>query len=167
MNHFSVLGNVLGIKSALFARKVLSVFYIFNKTGQLPYQQNMSFYIMWFIFSEPAVTAFGSLKPSDPSFVRELDNITLKWNYTIDGSIGQAQFANATDDETIAGKFGDGDVNVVSDYQERFRADISNTLAQLTILTVQRSDSGRYKFLLTSSKFGTISDTVELKVQCK
>jgi len=118
-------------------------------------------------FSEPAVTAFGSLKPSDPSFVRELDNITLKWNYTIDGSIGQAQFANATDDETIAGKFGDGDVNVVSDYQERFRADISNNLAQLTILTVQRSDSGRYKFLLTSSKFGTIQDTVELKIQCK
>jgi len=118
-------------------------------------------------FSEPAVTAFGSLKPSDPSFVREWDNITLKWNYTIDGSIGQAQFANATDDETIAAKFGSGDVIVASDYQERFNADVSNTLAQLTILTVQRSDSGRYKFLLTSSKFDTISDTVELKVQCK
>jgi len=56
---------------------------------------------------------------------------------------------------------------VASDYQERFRADISNTLAQLTILTVQRSDSGRYKFLLTSSKLASIFDEVELKVQCK
>jgi len=118
-------------------------------------------------FSEPAVTAFGSLKPSDPTFVREWDNITLKWNYNIDGSIGQAQFANATDDATIAAKFGDGDVNVASDYQERFRADMSNTLAQLTILTVRRSDSGPYKFLLTSSKSVTIYDDVELKVQCK
>ena len=118
-------------------------------------------------FSEPAVTAFGSLKPSDPTFVREWDNITLKWNYNIDGSTGQAQFASATDDATIAAKFGDGDVNVASDYQERSRADMSNTLAQLTILTVRRSDSGPYKFLLTSSKSVTIYDDVELKVQCK
>ena len=58
-------------------------------------------------------------------------------------------------------------MNVASGYQERFRADMSHTLAQLTILTVQRSDSGRYKFLLTSSKVVTISDEVELKVQCK
>ena len=119
------------------------------------------------MFSEPAVTAFGSLKPSDPTFVSEGENITLKWNYTIDGSIGQTQFLNATDDSTIAAKFGDGDVNVVSKYQERFKADISNTLAQLTILTVQRSDSGRYKIILTSTKLVTISNGVELKVQCK
>ena len=52
-------------------------------------------------------------------------------------------------------------------YQERFKADISNTLAQLTILTVQSSDSGRYKFTLTSTKVATISDEVELKVQSK
>jgi len=143
------------------------VSYIFDKTGQLPYQQNMSFYIMWFIFSEPAVTAFGSLKPLDPTFVRELDNITLKWNYTIDGSIGQAQFFNATDDVVIAAKFGDGDVNVASDYQKRFRADMSNTFSQLTILSVQRSDSGPYKFILTTSKLIALSNEVELKVQCK
>ena len=52
-------------------------------------------------------------------------------------------------------------------YQERFKADISNTLAQLTIITVQRSDSGRYRFTLTSSKVFAISDEVELKVQSK
>ena len=56
---------------------------------------------------------------------------------------------------------------MASSYQERFRACISNTLAQLTILTVQRSDSGRYKFLLTSDKGATLSSEVELKVQCK
>ena len=123
---------------------------------------------MYWFFLEPAVTAFGSLKPLNPSLVREGDNITLKWNYTIDGSIGQAQFANATDDDTIAGKFGDhGDTNVAPEYQERFRADISTTLAQLTIITAQRSDSGRYKFILTSAKLVTITNVVELKVQCK
>ena len=56
---------------------------------------------------------------------------------------------------------------MASDYQERFRADISNTLAQLTILKVQRSDRGGYKFLLTSSKLASISDEVELKVQIR
>ena len=50
------------------------------------------------------------------------------------------------------------------EYQERFRADISNTLAQLTIITVQRSDSGHYKFILTSAKLVTITNVVELKV---
>jgi len=122
---------------------------------------------LFFTFSEPAVTAFGSLKPLKPSVVKELHSITLKWNYTIDGSIGQAQFVNATDNAIIAAKFGDGDVNVASDYQERFKADITNTLAQLTILTVQRADSGRYKFTLTSEKLIVIFDEVELEVQCK
>ena len=117
-------------------------------------------------FSETAVTAFGSLKPSNPSFVREGDNITLKWNYTIDGSVGVAQFLNASDN-AIAAKFGNGDATVDSEYQERFRADISNTLAQLTIITVQRSDSGLYKFALTSTKVVSLSNEVELKVQCK
>ena len=53
------------------------------------------------------------------------------------------------------------------EYQERFRADVSNTLAQLTILTVQTSDSGRYRFTLTSTKVFTISNEVELRVQSK
>lgn len=105
--------------------------------------------------------------PCNPTLVREWDNITLKWNYTIDGSFGQAQFFNATDNVPVAAKFGAGDVIVASGYQERFKADISNTLAQLTILTVQRSDSGRYRLTLTSSKIVAISDEVELKVQCK
>ena len=100
--------------------------------------------------------------------MREGDNITLKWNYTIDGSIGLAQFFNATDDVTIAAKFGDhGDTNMAREYQERFKADVSTTLAQLKIITVQRSDSGHYRFQLTSAKLVTITDEVELKVQCK
>ena len=53
------------------------------------------------------------------------------------------------------------------EYQERFRTDVSNTLTQLTILTVQSSDSGRYRFTLTSNKIVAISDEVALKVLCK
>ena len=56
---------------------------------------------------------------------------------------------------------------MASGYQERFKANISNTLAQLTILTVQSSDSGRYRFTLTSNKIVAISDEVALKVLCK
>ena len=59
-------------------------------------------------------------------------------------------------------------MTVMGNYQERFRADISNTLAQLTILTVQRSDSGTYEIVLTPQDFsGDLTDQVELEVQCK
>ena len=58
-------------------------------------------------------------------------------------------------------------MTVAPGYEERFQADISDTLAQLTIITVQRSDSGRYKLTVTSSKVVSISDEVELKVQSK
>lgn len=58
-------------------------------------------------------------------------------------------------------------MTVASEYQERFKADISNILAQLTIITVQRSDSGRYRFTFTSTKVVAMSDEVELQVLCK
>lgn len=124
---------------------------------------------MRFIFTESAVTAFGSLKPSKPSFVEEGNNITFVWNYTLDGSIGLARFVNVTDGASvpIATKFGAGNVNVLDDFKERFRADISDTLAQLTILTVQRSDRGSYEIDITTTKSDVLGDTVKLIIQCK
>lgn len=125
------------------------------------------YYIVQLIFTESAVTAFGSLKPSNPSFAKEGDNITLGWNYTIDGSIGFIKFSNVTDGVTvaIATKFGAAGAVVVTD--GRFKAAMSDTLAQLTILTVQRTDDGSYEIDVTSSKVVSVVDTVKLIVQCK
>ncbi len=118
------------------------------------------------------MTAFGSLKPSNPSYVKAGDNVTLKWNYTINpvhGSLGLAKFSNVTDgvNVAIATKFLDGGVTVAAGFQERFRADISDTLAQLTILTVQRSERGKYEIEITATNAVSITAAVELVVQCK
>ena len=90
--------------------------------------------------TDSAVTAFTS-RPSSPVFVEETHDITLVWNYTLDGTVALAKFWNTTGgvNDEIARQF-QGSTTVHSSYQERFRADISDTQARLTILKVQRSD---------------------------
>ena len=119
---------------------------------------------------EAAVTAFTS-EPSDPTYAQETFNITLLWSYTLNGAVGFAKFVNSTGGEDvtiiIANKFGSGSTNVQADFQERFRADISDTQAWLTIVNVQRSDQGDYQFEMTPPMGNGITDEVKLIVQCK
>ena len=122
----------------------------------------LSFYI-------EAAAVFIS-KPSEPTDVHELENITLVWTYTLGGGIGSAEFFNVTESGstvTIAQKFGSGNTNVAPSFQERFRADISVSQAWLTILTVQRSDQGVYRFQLSDDNFGNLQHDVNVIVKCK
>ncbi len=122
---------------------------------------------MWFVFSEPAVTAFNS-KPDKPALVKEMDNVTLEWTYTLDGTIFSAFFYNITLNQiTIARRGSVGEAIVAPDYQERFRAEISDTQALLTIVGTQRSDRGEYEFNLETDKFVALVDAVKLFVQCE
>ena len=99
----------------------------------------------------------------------EGQNLTLEWNYTLDGTVGLAQFFNSTGfgTESIGKTFSPGKMTVESKYQERFRGQATNTRAELTILTVQRSDQGTYtvKVVPTGSSF--LLHDVEVTVQCK
>ena len=101
-------------------------------------------------------------------FVVETHDVILVWNYTLDGTVALARFLNATGggNEEIARQF-QGSTSVHSKYQERFRADISDTQARLTILKVQRSDQGKYNVDLTASVSGSLRHVVEVIVQCK
>ena len=67
----------------------------------------------------------------------------------------------------IAQTFGAGSTYVSQGFKERFLASIADSEAHLTILSVQRSDKGTYQFQATASNFGSLSDAVNVEVQCK
>ena len=115
-----------------------------------------------------AVTTFTST-PASPSIVEEFQDITLVWNYTLDGTVGQARFINNTGgaNDPIAAKFGNGNTDVLTKYQERFRAEISNTRARLTILGVQRADQGIYELDITTTNIVNLNNEMRLILQCK
>ena len=117
---------------------------------------------------DAAVTAFTS-KPSSPFHAVETHDVTLVWNYTLDGTVALAKFVNVTGgvNVEIGRRFGGSSTTVQSGFQERFRADISDTQAWLKILSVQRSDQGQYGFDMSVNPIGTLRHVVEVIVQCK
>ena len=79
-------------------------------------------------------------------------------------------FANTTGGEggdRIARRVGANDIMVEAKYQDRFRANISDSQAWLKILRVQRSDEGMYEFRLEPGAGNTITSRLELIVHCK
>ena len=65
----------------------------------------------------------------------------------------------------IASTYG-GSTTVETNFQERFRAHISDTQARLAILKVQTSDQGKYFFYIHGI-FDILTHMVELIVQSK
>ena len=121
----------------------------------------------WYLCLEAAVTTFTS-KPPNPTFVVEKQDISLVWRYTLDGTLALAKFSNVTGAGVLIGKaVSVGSVNLELSFQDRFRAEVSNTQAQLTILAVQTSDQGKYEFDITPSGSGTLDHVVEVIVQSK
>ena len=123
-----------------------------------------------FFFPETAnITAFVSKSPS-PSYAVEGKNFTLEWTYTLDGTIGSAQFSIVNDDGSdlnIAWGFSPGTLTIQPGFQARFRAHVTDTRAELTIVAVQRSDEKVYKLTVLPTGAGTISEPVILVVNCK
>ena len=116
---------------------------------------------------ETAVTTLTA-SPSDPSFAIETRDLTLVWEYTLDGSVLFAQFLNITDggSERIARQASQGgSVDVEAKYQDRFTVVITDSQASLNIRGVQRSDQGKYRFTLSPTGSGDISDEAEVIVQ--
>ena len=48
---------------------------------------------MIYLCLEAATTEFIQPTPMNPSYVEELQEITLLWNYTLDGTVDRASFA--------------------------------------------------------------------------
>lgn len=120
--------------------------------------------------STGGVPTWTSLPPS-PSFVVEGDNITLQWEYNIDGSFTQAQFSDFTDGgegKAVAVKLSaNGNTVVASAYHDRFLVNISDTQTLITILGAQKSDHGGYVLEVINSRLETINSRVVISVKCK
>ena len=98
-------------------------------------------------------------------------NITLAWEYNVDGKFAQAQFSDlkkAGKEKAVAVKSSaNGNVVVASDYQERFIVRISASQTLVTILRAQKADIGKYKLQVINRKLETINGVVEVSVHCK
>ena len=100
----------------------------------------------------------------------EGQNFTLEWTYTLDGSVGSAKFAIVSDDksEVVIGKrFSPGDLNFTSEYQERFKVDVTDTRAELRIIAVQRSDEKKYELDILPTGDGSFVQKLILVVNGK
>ena len=89
--------------------------------------------------------------PDDPTIANETSDLTLMWKYNAVGSIIIATFGSITGGgvgDRIARRVGANDIMIEAKYQDRFRANISDSQAWLKILRVQRSDEGMYDFRL-------------------
>ena len=123
------------------------------------------------LFPSPETTATRFLfTPPNPSYVVEGMDFTLKWNYTLDGSLNAVGFFNITKTgyDLIGSRNGSGRIKIEQKYEARFRAQAKSTEAELTILAVQSSDEGTYKLMVVSSKSGAIiSNRAKIIVHCK
>lgn len=120
-----------------------------------------------FFCPEAAVTTLTA-SPPDPSFSIETRDLTLVWEYTLDGSVLFAQFLNVTGggSERIARQVSEGgSVNVEAKYQDRFTVVITDSQASLKIRGVQSSDQGKYRFNLSPTGQGDILHEIEVIVQ--
>lgn len=117
------------------------------------------------VFCLEAVVSQLTSSPDDPTIANETSDLTLMWKYNAVGSILFATFGG--DGNRIARRVGVNDIMVEAKYQDRFRANISDSQAWLKILRVQRSDEGLYEFRLEPGAGETISGELRLIVQCK
>ena len=118
---------------------------------------------------EAASTEFILPKPLNPSHVEELQEITLMWNYTLDGTVDRARFTGNTGggDEEIARKESGSTILRPGFQSGRFSADASDTQAWLKITRVQKSDQGMYRISLLPTGIGSLNDEVEVIVRCE
>ena len=124
-------------------------------------------FLVCFVELAPTFTA----TPQDPFDVLEGNNITLVWQYNLDGSFGDVfvQFLGSSATLTIVDKH---DINVdaavpESVYQGRIQEYINATRAEITIFELQRSESGEYEIQAVNSKRQRASNRVTVQVQCK
>ena len=118
---------------------------------------------------EAATTQFILPTPLNPSYVEELQDITLVWNYTLVGTVSTASFTRDTGggDEEIARKQSGNTILRPGFPSGRFSADASETQAWLKITRVQKSDQGMYGINLAPTGIGFLQNKVDVIVRCE
>ena len=112
-----------------------------------------------------AVPSFTE-EPSNPSRVDEGDNITLRWFYNIDGTFRDSTFTSVRTGATIALKDSSG-LTMTAAFSDHVQVIISDSEATLTLLHVNRSDDGDYRYSIRNTALRTTESVVNVFVQCK
>ena len=109
--------------------------------------------------------------PPNPFNVLEGNNITLVWQYNLDGLFDDVtlEFIGTTATLTIVDKH---DINLnatvpESVFQGRIQENINATRAEITILALNRSESGEYEITLVNSRRQRARNRLTVQVQCK
>ena len=105
-------------------------------------------------------------EPSNPSRVDEGDNITLRWTYNIDGTFRDSTFTSVSTGATIALKDSSG-LAVAAEFSDHVQVIISDSEATLTLLHVNRSDDGEYRYVIRNTALRATESVVNVFVQCK
>ena len=105
-------------------------------------------------------------EPSNPSLVDEGDNITLRWTYNIDGTFRDSVFTSVRTGATIALKHSIG-LAVATEFSDHVQVIISDSEAALTLLHVNRTDNGDYRYSIRNTALEATESVVSVFVQCK
>ena len=105
-------------------------------------------------------------EPSNPSRVDEGDNITLRWTYNIDGTFRDSTFTSVSTGATIALKDSSG-LAVAAEFSDHVQVIVSDSEAALTLLHVNRSDDGEYRYVIRNTALRATESVVNVFVQCK
>ena len=118
---------------------------------------------------EAAVSQFILPTPLNPSYVEELQEIILVWNYTLDSTLMFASFTRDAGggDEEIARRISGNTILRPGFQSGQFSADASDTQAWLKITRVQKSDQGMYRISLIPTGIGALQNEVEVIVRCE
>ena len=105
----------------------------------------------------------------DPSYVEELQEITLVWNYTLDGTVNFASFIRDTGGRDVEIARNESGTTILRPgFQSgRFSADASDTQARLKITRVEKSDQGMYGIILAPTGVGVLQNKVKVIVRCE
>lgn len=98
--------------------------------------------------------------------VEEGQNITLEWTYNLNNvPFFFAQF-NPQGGSFIVRK-AVGQTRIDDGYTARISANITDTFSSITLLAVNRSDTGTYEFEIENFNGGPPKSIMEIQVQCK
>ncbi|XP_067029803.1 protein CEPU-1-like isoform X1 [Acropora muricata] len=116
--------------------------------------------------SEAANYTANLSKPQSPLYAVEGQNLTLRWNYALDGPMGSVKFAIVNDDgseSVIWTSFGHG-INIKPENEARFQATVTDTRTELSILGVERSDEKTYILNILPHGDGSVYEEMTLVV---
>lgn len=109
-------------------------------------------------------------EPLNPTVVVEGNNISLEWQYDLSGSLSDVVFVllSSSPSVTVTELFDPKQpVYIDPNYEDRLQVNMTATQTNITMLTVNRTDSGDYQLEIVNNNRERTQSGVKITVQCK